>query len=133
MSELIYPGTCILLPKPRQDIKHLWVVLTKPEGEPAQVVIVNLTTRRQGSDTTVVLKPGDHRFIRQETVVNFSDARFDPVGPLEKISELVGYEFDDDCSDELLQRIREGLLHSPFTPKNILAYCKSRFTGLASD
>ncbi|MEC4815829.1 MAG: hypothetical protein SAK29_21525 [Scytonema sp. PMC 1069.18] len=134
MSDEIYPGTCILIPKPGHDKRHLWIVLTEPNKiltEPnkdiLQVVIVNVTTLREGSDTTVILTPGEHRFIRHESVIYYNDAMFAPVDPLCQLAKQKGYKFDDDCSDELLERIQRGLLVSPFTPKKIKKYCESVF------
>jgi hypothetical protein len=66
-----------LLPSPTQDADHhLWVTLTEPEGNPPQVVLVNLTSFRLDADATVILTPGDHPFIRHKTVINYSDAKF---------------------------------------------------------
>ncbi|MEK6283162.1 MAG: hypothetical protein AABN95_22630 [Acidobacteriota bacterium] len=128
LSDEIYPGTCILLPKPGGDIKHLWIVLTEAEGDPPQVVIVNLTTRKQGTiDTTCVLMPGDHEFVKSETTVHYMDARLAPAQPLSQIAKLADYDFHADCSRGLLRRIQQGLLDSPFTPKKIKAYCGPRF------
>ena len=42
---------------------HLWVVLSDPIGNPAQVVLVSLSTLREGADTTVVISPGEHPFV----------------------------------------------------------------------
>ena len=56
---------------------HLWIVLTDPEGNPGEVVVVNLTSQRPGSDATVVLQRGDHPFVRHDTVVYYGDARMD--------------------------------------------------------
>jgi hypothetical protein len=128
LSDEIYPGTSILLPKRGGDIRHLWIVLTEPEGHPPQVAIVNLTTRRAGSDDTCVLQPGDHEFVKAESVIHYADATIAPAEPLRRIAKLADYDFHADCSDELLKRIRHGLLSSPFTHKKIKIYCQARFT-----
>lgn len=127
LSDEIYPGTCILLPKPSGDVRHLWVVLTEPEGEPPQVVIVNLTKNKPRADATCILMPGDHEFVKVETVVHYGDARLAPADPLNQIAKLHDYDFHADCSEELLERIQRGLLASPSVPKKIKAYCQSRF------
>ncbi|MCI0390265.1 MAG: hypothetical protein MOB07_16065 [Acidobacteria bacterium] len=124
----IKSGTCVFLTKPAaKAIPHLWIVLTDPEGDPPQVVMVNLNTKRDGSDTTVVLHPGEHRFIKHETVVNYSDARFVEVGNLQALIAMHRDWQDDDCSDDLLAKIRQGLIDSPFTPNKIKTYCQARF------
>ncbi len=67
----IYPGKCLVWPHREGAQPHLWIVLTEPTGDPAQVVVVNLTTRIPTSDATVVLNVGDHKFIKRETVVYY--------------------------------------------------------------
>jgi hypothetical protein len=71
--------------------------------------------------------PGDHEFVKVETVVHYEDARLAPAEPLNQIARLRDYDFHADCSDELLERIQRGLLASPSTPKKIKTYCRERF------
>ena len=125
MCSEIYPGTCILLPKPGSKEKHLWIVLTEPDEE-LNVVIVNLTTRRSGSDTTVILNQGDHPFIRHPTVVHYSDARKAPAKALQQIANRPEYDYHDDLEDEILERIKEGLFQSQETKPAIRDYCLRR-------
>jgi hypothetical protein len=88
LSDEIYPGTSILLPKPSGDVRHLWIVLTEPEGSPPQVVIVNLTKNKPRADATCILMPGEHEFVKVETVVHYGDARLVPAEPLNQIAKL---------------------------------------------
>ena len=54
---------------------HLWLVLTDPSGDPAQVLIASCTSRRPWSDETILLDRGDHPFIRHETVLAYTEIR----------------------------------------------------------
>ena len=54
---------------------HLWVVLTRPSGDPARVLIASCTSRKPWSDDTIVLDRGDHPFIRHETVIAYTEIR----------------------------------------------------------
>jgi len=125
----IEAGTCIFLEKPsRYSISHLWLVITEPSGEPPEVIIVNLTTFREGADTTVILNKGDHSYIKHETVVYYADARNVPLQLLERIAALDPNRiYDESCSEDLLVRIREGLLTSTFTPRKIKKKYRERF------
>lgn len=127
MPLAIQPGTTLLLPKPGQPIPHLWVVLTKPDGAPLQIIIVNLTTKRETSDLTVVLDRGDHPFIKHPTVVNYSDARFVEVSLLEQAVNRRYFRQHSPFTPAVLKKIQQGLLKSPFTPLKIKHYCKSKF------
>lgn len=125
--EKVYAGRCIVWQHDPAIQEHLWIVLSDPEGDPPQVVAVNLTQRGNQPDTTVVLNAGDHKFIKKETIVYYADARFVPAGAIEAYANQPGYRFKDDCSDDLLNKIREGLKNSKFTPKKIKSYCATRF------
>lgn len=92
-----------------------------------RAVMVNLTTQKPHSDTTVVLARGDHPFIRHATVVNYSDARFVEAGHLEAALESGLFQFGSRCDPDVLKRIQDGLLRSRFTTLKIRTYCASRF------
>jgi hypothetical protein len=121
MSYSLKIGDGIFLEKPdRYSISHLWLVITEPFGSPPRVIIVGLTTQRDGSDTTVVLTPADHTFIKHPTIVFYADAREVEANLLERLVALDQSRLHaDPGSDALLMRIRDGLLESSFTPRKI--------------
>jgi CTP:molybdopterin cytidylyltransferase MocA len=67
-------GDTFLLPKSSSDTEHLWIVITEPDAN-GQSVCVNITTRQSYSETTVILKAGDHPFVTHESVIFYTDAR----------------------------------------------------------
>jgi len=105
---------------------HLWVVVTEPVGDPTQVVIVNLTTARGGSDSTVILEPGEHPFVSRPTSVRYSDARLANVTTLQALAGGPG-DTHQDFATEVLGRIRQGLLDSPFTPEWLKGFCRGQW------
>jgi hypothetical protein len=125
----IYAGRTLLLGTPNQIKRHLWIVLTNPKGKPndEKVAMVNFTSLKQDSDTTIVLESKDHPFVRHETVVYYQDARLAEVILIQKAVKQGLSSFHDDCSNELLEKIQLGLLISPLTPKNIKSYCQELF------
>jgi hypothetical protein len=120
----VYAGRTFVYPD--GGIPHLWIVVTEPSGNPADVAIVSLSSDRPGKDDTVKLAPGDHPFIRKPTVVFYPDTRLMPVQTI--INEVTNGQasFHADCSEDLLQRVREGLLASPATPRRLKAYVRER-------
>ena len=90
--------------------------------------MVNLTSFREGVDTTVVLDEGDHSFIRHPTVVFYADARIVEISLLERWAALGDNRVHNEiCSDELLDKIRAGLFESKYTPRKIKNYCRDKF------
>jgi hypothetical protein len=118
----IYPGRCLLLTRPRPgETEHCFVVVTEPYGDPAQVVIVNFTTRKPTSDPTVILVPEDHPsyLTKAESAVNYGDALLPEVGNLQVLLAINKKLLLDDCPPATLKRIQDGLLESERTPNLI--------------
>ena len=68
-------GDSFMLPKPGQETKHLWVLITNSDPVTHEAIMVNVTTQRPHSDTTTILKMGDHPFIKQSSVIFYADTR----------------------------------------------------------
>lgn len=112
-------GDTVMLPKPGQEVEHLWALITAPDPNTGEVIMVNLTTRRPHSDTTTILYPGDHPFVDRPTVVLYADARLVKVSSLDAgIAQGVGRR-GATMTATVLKRVQEGLLSSLFTPAKI--------------
>jgi hypothetical protein len=103
---------------------HLWIVITAASTWSEDVIIVNLTTKRQNSDTTVILKLGDHSFIKHDTVVSYADARKVAKSSIIDRVRKRYFEPSDDFTDDIIQKIQRGLLISPHTPKYVKKFYK---------
>jgi hypothetical protein len=103
---------------------HLWIVLTEPHAPDFQCVIVNLTRRQPRSDNTVVLRQGDHPYITKDSVVRYGDALIVDARDLDGLLKRHAAKGHDPCSQNLLKRILDGAIASPFTSKKIADFCK---------
>lgn len=110
------------------DRKHLFVVLTDPIEAPGfegkQVLLVNIASVPNGFsyDSTCILKPGEHRFIKHESYVYYAKARIEAANALlrgVKSGQLTPHEIMDDA---LVKRICGGLHQSPHTTPRILHF-----------
>ena len=122
-------GDALLLPKPGQAVAHLWVLLTDPDVTTDEVLMVNLTTQRPHSDTTVILSSGDHPFVQHATVVNFTDARLGKAALLNTFIHTGTYLPQSPLSEVVLRRIQAGLLASRFTAEKFKDYLRNRLPG----
>lgn len=120
----VYAGRTFIYPD--GGIPHLWIVVTEPFGTPAEVAIVSITSYRPGKDDTVKLGPGDHPFIRKLSVVFYPDTRVMPVEAIVREVTNAQASFHADCSEDLLERVRQGLLASPATPRRMKEYVRGR-------
>lgn len=124
-------GDTIILPKPGAEKEHLWVVVTNPDPNTGEVIMVNLTTQRPHSDTTTVLLPGEHPFIDRPTVAFYNDARLAKATLLDSsVAQGVGRNHAV-ASAALLLKLQSGLVASPFTPTKIkTAFAVAKSAGL---
>lgn len=121
------PGDTVFFDQMYQRTQHLYVVLTRPEGHPPMAVMVNLTSKRSYSDSTVALGESDHPFIKHATVVNYKGARLFNVQILKQQIDNKTVSAHYPFEPEILKRIQDGILQSPFTAGRIKKYCAERF------
>jgi hypothetical protein len=128
MAEL---GDSFMLPKPGHDTEHLWVLITNPDPESYEAIMVNITTQRPHSDKTTVLDSGEHPFIKQPSVVFYSDARTVDTRLLDAAVQRGAYRGHAAFDAAVLGKIQAGLAVSPFTPRKIKsAYATYAAAGL---
>ena len=106
---------------------HLWIVLTPPtEGE---FVVASVTTRRRKSETLVILRVGDHPFIRHDSVISYAHSKIMTVEAIE-IAILNGAaKIREPVTEAILRRVRAGLVDSDFTPNGVRHYYRSVMEG----
>lgn len=102
------------------SLHHLWVICTLPDAL-GTVVILNMTTRRRGSDTTCVLIRGDHPSVDHPTVINYREGWVRPLERLEWQLKSRALQHEPAASYVLLDRIRKGALLSRHTPPEVKA------------
>jgi hypothetical protein len=104
-----------------EDVEpHLFVIITPPhEGD---VITVSVTTRRQKSEALVILKVGDHPFIKWESVVSYRHAQIRKLKQLEAAIDSGLAAKREPISGSLLRRIRMGLMESEFTEYGVLHF-----------
>ena len=112
-------GDTVMLPKPGGEKEHLWALITAPDPQSGEAIMVNLTTQRPHSDTTTIIQPGEHPFVDRPTVVFYADARIVDVNNLDAaLRQGVAHQHAP-LSAKLLQRIQKDLFESDFTPEKI--------------
>ncbi len=120
-------GDTFLLPKPGEDIEHLWVLVTAPDPGTHQAIMVNVTTQRPHSDVTTVLNLDDHPFIHKPSVIFYADARMVDARLLDQLVAQGQFKSHASVERAVMTRIQNGLEQSRFTPNKI----KRAFAGAA--
>ncbi len=115
-------GDTFLLPVGPQAWPHLWIVVTHPRPASTEAIVVSVTSLRNSVDQTTILRPGDHPFIRHDSVVHFGDARIVYGSKIDDLIASGAVRANARCIDQLIDEIESGLRSSPFTPKKILRF-----------
>lgn len=114
-------------PQGDQHRKHLFVLLTDPNdnefGEKS-VLIVSLSTVKPKlpHDSTCILHPGDHRFVKHKSYVVYQKARLELVEKIcrgVKNGQLIPHGPMD---SNVFARICQGLMASRLTPRKLLDF-----------
>lgn len=104
--------------------EHLHVLLTSP-SETEEVVTTCICSRTRRSETLTLLNVGDHPFIRHESYVAYNFSKVRTCSAI--VSAIARGEARPQAraSDQLLARMRQGLLDSDFAPNGVKSYFRS--------
>lgn len=116
---MLSPGQTIWIPSgPAHDPQreHLHFVTARTVGPPAQIMLASLCSVVHGVsyDDATVLLVGDHPRIQRPSYINYRHTRIEREDTLERGLDLGQFRASEDCSGEILQRIRAGLEVSIF-------------------
>jgi hypothetical protein len=110
----VTPGDTFLIPDWAGAHLH-FILCTLPDGS---VVVAHFTRRRAYTDDTCVIQPGDHPFVKNETIVRYDQAYVCPAANLASLERIIIRKLEP-LSGELLARILRGALSSPQTSDKI--------------
>jgi hypothetical protein len=101
---------------PDVGIDHLWILISDPDKNGGECVLVNLTESLNGR-FSFVLKPGQHPFIYKDSDVNFGDAIKTKKADLENKIRLEVAKPREELDGTILQSIiQEAHKHPAFPP-----------------
>jgi len=114
-------GDTFMIEDEDEEAEHLHVLLTTPSLA-GEVVTVSISTRRKRSETLVCIHPGEHPFIRVESVALFHFSAIRSCAAIEAAIKSGTARPKEKASPELVSRMQAGLLDSNFTPPGVRAY-----------
>jgi len=111
----------LLFPSGPSD--HLHVIVTN-SCENKQHLLLSVTSIKTDMhyDPTCVLAPGDHPFIKHPSFVFYSKADQKASAHITRMVELCYFVPKDDVSEELINKIRDGIQVSEFSPPWAISY-----------
>lgn len=111
---------------------HLWIVITDPDPFTYLCAIVSVTTLRNSKDQTVILRVGDHPFIRHESTIFYGDAMIVDARRIEMEINARLAVAHKPCPAATLGLVRQGVLASPFTRPKVLRFCREQWRSTRS-
>lgn len=121
-------GDTFLMPAPGGiATPHLWIVITEPDKVSNLCGIVSVTTLRNAKDQTVILRPGDHPFIRHASTIFYGDALIVDAQRLEnEIAPGLAVR-KDPCPPSTLKLVQQGVTASLFTRPKFVRFCRDQW------
>jgi hypothetical protein len=114
-------GSALLIPSgtpANPGGKHLFIVLTNPcTGNQHLLVSVTSVKPDRYCDPTCTLEAAEHEFLQQQSFVFYQRPRQLSNAGIIKCAKSGLYTPKEDCTAELLEKVRVGLTNSPMTPR----------------
>jgi hypothetical protein len=114
-------GDTFIIEDADEEGEHLHVLLTSPSLA-GEVVTASISTRRTRSEALVCVHPGEHPFIRHESIVAYKFSAIRTCAAIEAAVRDKAARPKGKVSPELLKKMQAGLLDSDFTPPGVRAY-----------
>lgn len=103
------------------DILHLHVIVAGPTTQ-KEVVLASITTLRTTTfDRLLILREGDHPFLRHDSAVACAFAQIVRLPDLQLKLDQRSIRLKEPMDAALVRRIRAALIESDFTPNGVLA------------
>ena len=113
------PGDCLLIETNLDEgghvVSHLFVVILECNEHSEKTIIVNIQSAEGKFDRTTILQIGDHEFIKRVSFVNYRLARIVTKSDLDGLAKSKKAKPKQPLSEEVFQRLCEGIMKSPFT------------------
>jgi len=120
---MINVGDSFLIVNPKNNIPHLYVVISKPNNN-NQILMVNVTKYKTWKDNSCILIPNDHPFIKQKSVINYSDAIEARSDILEQLANCGRPDVRKErpFNKNIVTKIQDGAKKSNSLPKKFHSY-----------
>ncbi len=98
---------------------HLWIVINDPNVHEGIALIVNISTLRPGAETTSIVKPGEHVFIKHDSYARYMSARSATVSDIAAAIKAGKLKTRQAASPALLAKLRAGARASTMLPTEL--------------
>ncbi len=107
------------LAQTQYKVDHLFIVIAVHD---TKVLVVNITSKKDNSDTSCILCKDDHIFITHDSIVNYADAMLTSIEKIELLLKNNTFLPNRPVEEDILKKIQKGGLNSPALPKKYIKY-----------
>lgn len=127
-------GTLLIVsgPKHDPDRKHLHVICTDPDKDGNVLIVGICSVTKAPYDTTCVLQPHEHEFLKHDSYVLYANATLVSVDNLHRGIEANAIVVHQDMNGQTFLRVRNGVCRSKHTPRKIKKYLGCGLSGAVS-
>ena len=87
---------------------HLWVILSDPNQDPREILVVSITTWREGKDPACMIEREEHPFVTHRSCLTYIEARVLSRDSFYTLKDGGYLKLQEPVSNELLGRMREA-------------------------
>lgn len=100
--------------------RHLYIIISRPFGNPEKIICVNLSTWRDTAtelnDASCIANIGEHPFIEEKSYIYYRKTIRPYITDLQEAVSQALITPNEKCSESFLNKILEGATKSQFTP-----------------
>ena len=97
---------------------HLHIIAIDPDRE-GLVIVVSVSSVYRFADRTVLLKAGEHPWVKHESFIAYGFARLQKASEIETRLSRLPKLVKEHCSEGLLKRVQSGILESEQTENGV--------------
>jgi len=117
-------GDCLLIDTNQDEGGYLQsrlfvIILDCEEHTKNTIIVYAQTLRSPRADRTTVLHPGEHKFIKHDSHIEYRQAKIVSAMDLERMIQEGQARPMDKMGNDVFKRICDGILKSPFTPMEV--------------
>ncbi len=114
-------------PNNTNGFKHLTIVMAYC-SESERIAIASVTSDRgtRSTDSSCLLNPGDHRFIRHPSFVSYTNAEILNIDQIRRGLSTGILSLDLTLADSIIHRVITGALESKNTPRGVKRFVEEK-------
>ena len=110
---------------------HLWIIATEPD-ENGMFATVNFTSLKGANDQTVIIRAGEHRFVKWDTCVQYGLGELTSTERLQEFVDAGTAKMHHPIRADLVKLIVDGFDCSDFTKRRVREFVQARKTAARS-